>query len=164
MTRVTELTPLLKSLSWALCPPRCPSASPWPVVSSWTTPHSWRSFSATRSTAALIAASNFDSTMPVSRRPAAWMTSTGQRQLPWTAGCWTPYSRWSFWTSTSTCCWLDRPAWARVSWLRLSAILPSVPDTPSASSTPTTSSRPWLKPGSTTRWIAPSGPSSGRFR
>ena len=59
---------------------------------------------------------------------------------------------------------VDRPAWARVSWLRLSAILPSVPDTPSASSTPTTSSRPWLKPGSTTRWIAPSGPSSGRFR
>ena len=66
-----------------------------------------------RSTAALIGASNFDSTTPVSRRPVAWRTSTGQRQLPWTAACWTPSGRWSFWTSTSTCCWWDRPASAR---------------------------------------------------
>ncbi len=41
---------------------------------------------------------------PASRRPAAWRTSTGRSQLPWTAGCWTPSSPWSSWTGTSMSC------------------------------------------------------------
>ena len=57
MTRVTELTPLLKQLRLGQMATTLPSASPWPVVSSWTTPPSWRSSSATRSTAAPTAAS-----------------------------------------------------------------------------------------------------------
>ena len=51
------------------------------------------------------AAPNSGCTTPVSRRPAAWRTSTGQRQLPWIAACWTPYSPWSFSTGTSTSSW-----------------------------------------------------------
>ena len=57
----------------------------------------------TRPTAAPTCASNSGSGTPVSRRPAGWRTSTGRRQLPWTAACWTPASPWSFSTSASTC-------------------------------------------------------------
>ena len=105
MTRTTELTPLLKSLKLGALRPPCPSVSPWPEGSSWTTPHSWKSSSATRSIAALTGAPNSGCRAPVSRRPAAWRTSTGQRQLPWIAVCWTPSSPWSFWISTSTSSW-----------------------------------------------------------
>ena len=65
---------------------------------------------------------------PVSRRPAAWRTSTGRRRLRWTVGCWTPFSRWSFWTSTSTSSWWDRLASARVSSPKPWATPPSAPD------------------------------------
>ena len=99
----------------------------------------------------------------VSRRPVGWRTSTGRRRLHWIAGCWMPFSPWSFWTSTSTSSWWDRRAWARAFWPRPWATPPSAPDTPSASATPTTSSRPWHRPGWTTPWTAPSGPSSHRI-
>ena len=42
-----------------------------PAGNNWTTHHSWRSSSATRSTAALNAASNSGCRAPVSRRPVA---------------------------------------------------------------------------------------------
>ena len=71
MTRVTELTPLLKRLQLGPMAATCPSASPWPVGSSWTTHHSWRSSSATRSIAAPTGALNCGCRAPASRRPAA---------------------------------------------------------------------------------------------
>ena len=49
--------------------------------------------------------------------------------------------------------------WARASWPRPWAIRPSGRDTPSVSPTLMISSRPWSRPGWTTRWTAPSGPS-----
>ena len=56
--------------------------------------------------------------------------------------CWTPYSPWSFSTGTSTSCWWAPLASARASSPRPWATLPSAPDIPSVSSTPTTSSEP----------------------
>ena len=70
----------------------------------------------TRSTAGPTGAPSSGCRVPVSRRPAGWRTSTGRRQLLWIAGCWTPFSTWSSWTSTSTYCWWDRPVSARASW------------------------------------------------
>ena len=51
-----------------------------------------------------------------------------------------PPSPWSSCPGTSTCCWWDRLAWARPSWPRPWATLPSGPATPYASAMPTTSS------------------------
>ena len=70
MTRVTELTPLLKRLQLgpiAATPAR--AASPWPEGTNWTTLLSWKSSSPTRSTAAPTAAWNCASGPPDSRRP-----------------------------------------------------------------------------------------------
>ena len=124
-----ELTPLLKRLQLGPTPP-CPSASSWSAVSSWTTHPSWRSSSATRSIAAPTGAPNSGSTMPVSRKSVAWKTSTGRRQLPWIAACWTPSFPWSSWTNTSTSCWWAPLASARASSPRPWAMPPSAPDTP----------------------------------
>ncbi len=72
---------------------------------------------------------------------------------------WTPFSPWNSWPSTSTCCWWDPQGSARAFWPRPWATPPYGRDTPSASSTLMISSGPWPRPGWTTRWTAPSGPS-----
>ena len=112
-----------------------------------------------RSIAGLTGAPNYGCRAPASRRPAGWRTSTGRPPSPSTAGSWTPSSPWSSWTSTSTYCWWDRRGSARASWSRPWDTPPSGPGIRSASFTPTTSSGPWPRPGWTTPWTEPSGPS-----
>ena len=58
MTRITELTPLLKRLQLGPMAATLPERIAWHVGNSWTTHHSWRSSSATRSIAARNAASS----------------------------------------------------------------------------------------------------------
>ena len=160
MTRITELTPLLKRLQLGPVAATLPERIALARREQLDYASFWRSSSATRSTAAPTDALNSGCRAPVSRRPVAWRTSTGRRRLPWTAACWTPFSRWSFWTSTSTSSWWDRLASGRASWPRPWATRPFAPATPSASATPMTSSRPWLRPEWTTHWTVLSGPSS----
>ena len=54
----------------------------------------------------------------------------------------TPSFPWSSWTGTNTSCWSVPPESARASWHRPRATLPSGPGTPSGSPMPTTSSEP----------------------
>ena len=80
MTRTTELTPLLKSLKLGALAATLPER----IALARREQLDYVSFleisSATRSIAAPTGAPNSGCRAPVSRRPAAWRTSTGQRQ------------------------------------------------------------------------------------
>ena len=162
MTRATELTPLLKNLQLG------PMAATLPERNALARKEQLDHASfleiilsdevnrrAQRRTELRVNGAGFEETC----RLSATGGTTGRSRSLWTAGCWMLSSRWSFWTSVSTCHWWGPPAWARVSSPTPWATLQSVPDIPCFSSAPMTYSRPWHRPGSTTLWTAPSGAS-----
>ena len=144
MTRTTEPTPLLKSLKLGALA----STLPERIALARREQLDYASFleiilsdevnrRAHRRTELRLHNAGFEETCRL-----AWRTSTGQRQLPWTAACWTPSSPWNFSTGTNTSYWWAPPVSARASSPKPWATPPSAPDTPCASATPTTSSRP----------------------
>ncbi len=148
MTRITELTPLLKRLQLG------PMAATLPerIALARRDQLDYASFleiilsdevnrRAQRRIELRLSGAGFEETCGLVRhRRIDWSASITLDRL--SGVCWMPSSHWSFWTSTSTCYWWDRPAWARVSSPRLWATPQSVPDIPCASSTLTTSSKP----------------------
>ena len=117
MTRVTELTPLLKRLQLG------PMAATLPerIALARREQLDYASFleiilsdevnrRAHRRTELRLQGAGFEETC----RPPGGLRLVG-RQHPSTAACWTPSSPWSSWPSTSTYCWWDPPEWARAS-------------------------------------------------
>ena len=105
MTRVTELTPLLKRLRLGTMAATLPER----IALARREQLDYASFleiilsdevnrRAHRRTELRLQGAGFEETCRLE-------DSTGRRQLAWNAVCWMPSSHWSFWTSTSTSCW-----------------------------------------------------------
>ena len=162
MTRITELTPLLKRLQLgpmaATLPERIALAR-WEQLD-----HSsfLEIILRTRSTAGPTGASSPSCRAPASRK-AGYKETCRVEDFDWSASITldrrllhTVFSL-EFLTSTSISSRRGPLASARAPSPRPRATLPSPPDTPCVSSTPTASSSPRLRPKWTTRQIAPSG-------
>ena len=156
MTRVTELTPLLKRLQLG------PMAGTLPErialarrdqLGFLPGDHPFRRGQPPRRPASgRLRAAGFEE--------AGWKTSTGPPPSPWTAGSWTLSSPWSSSPGMNMSCWWVPPASARPSWPRPWAMPRSGAVTPSACHADDFFRS--MAHGWTTPSTAPSAPSSHR--